>query len=141
MNSILFVCTGNVFRSMTAEYALRAHLGPISHVSVSSAGTRDDPKLTVRDDVASYLETKGLGVAAHKRTLITAELINDADRVIAMNVDHKLYLKEKFSVTVPHKTCPVRTREAAETIPLRQRARGWPRQAPLAYSGCEHHPA
>ena len=26
MPSILFVCTGNIFRSMTAEYALKARL-------------------------------------------------------------------------------------------------------------------
>ena len=27
MSSILFICTGNIFRSMVAEHALKAYLG------------------------------------------------------------------------------------------------------------------
>jgi Protein-tyrosine-phosphatase len=38
LQSVLFVCTGNIFRSVTAEYALKARLGlDTSHV-ISSAG-------------------------------------------------------------------------------------------------------
>ncbi|MGH0002780.1 hypothetical protein ACQU0X_22120 [Pseudovibrio ascidiaceicola] len=102
MKRILFVCTGNVFRSMTAEYSLRRQLGLNSQMSVASAGTREDPHLQVREDVADYLATKGLNVNTHRRTLVTADLINQSDFVIAKNTDHKRYLLEQFSVAVPH---------------------------------------
>ena len=39
MNHILFVCTGNIFRSMIAEHALRYTAGTTSDYSFSSAGT------------------------------------------------------------------------------------------------------
>ncbi|TMH71623.1 MAG: low molecular weight phosphotyrosine protein phosphatase, partial [Betaproteobacteria bacterium] len=40
---VLFVCTGNIFRSLTAEYALRRELGAQSAVAVASAGIHDYP--------------------------------------------------------------------------------------------------
>lgn len=35
--SILFVCTGNIFRSLVAEYALKRYLGPQGLYCVGSA--------------------------------------------------------------------------------------------------------
>jgi protein-tyrosine phosphatase len=43
MADVLFVCTGNIFRSLTAEYVLRRELGPNSRIVVASAGTDDYP--------------------------------------------------------------------------------------------------
>lgn len=96
---ILFVCTGNIFRSMTAEYALRAHLGDAVHVA--SAGTADRPELTVRSDVAAYLAGKGLDVSAHRRRMVTSDMIAAADRVIPMHVDHQRILAQRFGHNVP----------------------------------------
>jgi len=39
MRRVLFVCTGNVFRSLAAEYALREALGATSGLNV--AGTSE----------------------------------------------------------------------------------------------------
>jgi protein-tyrosine-phosphatase len=39
MPSIVFVCTGDMFRRMTAEYALKTMLEPRAPIRVSSAGT------------------------------------------------------------------------------------------------------
>jgi protein-tyrosine-phosphatase len=38
---VLFVCTGNIFRSLTAEYALRAELQRRQQHRRESAGTED----------------------------------------------------------------------------------------------------
>ena len=38
---ILFVCTGNIFRSLSADRALRALLAGNDTIHVSSAGTDD----------------------------------------------------------------------------------------------------
>jgi protein-tyrosine-phosphatase len=53
MPSILFVCTGNIFRRKTAEYALKARLDPRSPIPVSSAGTVAIPQ-QMHPDVRAY---------------------------------------------------------------------------------------
>lgn len=95
---IVFVCTGNIFRSLTAEYALRRELGGAT--LVSSAGTDDYPHV-VRPNVRDYLLTKGLDVRAHKRRTVTRDIVAGADLVVAMSTDHQRYLKEKFGLLAP----------------------------------------
>ena len=95
---IVFVCTGNIFRSLTAEYALRRELGP--GIAVSSAGTDDYPHI-VRPNVRDYLLAKGLDVRAHKRRTVTREILSGAELVVAMSTDHQRYLREKFGLAAP----------------------------------------
>ena len=95
---IVFVCTGNIFRSLTAEYALRRELG--GAMPVSSAGTDDYPHV-VRPNVRDYLLTKGLDVRAHKRRTVTRDILSGADLVVAMSTDHQRYLKETFGLQAP----------------------------------------
>ena len=97
---ILFVCTGNIFRSLTAEYALRRELGPQSAIAVSSAGTDDYPHV-VRPNVRDYLREKGLDVSAHRRRTLTRDILAGAERVVAMSTDHQRFLREKFGVQAP----------------------------------------
>ena len=95
---IVFVCTGNIFRSLAAEYALRRELGP--GIAVGSAGTDDYPHV-VRPNVRDYLLAKGLDVRAHKRRTVTREILSGAELVVAMSTDHKRYLREKFGLEAP----------------------------------------
>ena len=97
MASILFVCTGNIFRSLTAEYALRRELGPGCAIAVSSAGTDDYPHV-VRPNVRDYLLAKGLDVRAHKRRTVTREVLAGARLVVAMSTDHQRFLQETFGL-------------------------------------------
>ena len=101
MTRVLFVCTGNVFRSLTAEYALKQNLAAHNGIHVSSAGTRDAPEITVREDVAAYLMGKGLDVSGHRRRLVTAELLEETDLVVAMNTDHQKTLQDRHGHTAP----------------------------------------
>ena len=57
MKQVLFVCTGNIFRSPTAEHAVRRALNGREGVIVSSAGTQDYP-YEVRPMVRDYLLSK-----------------------------------------------------------------------------------
>lgn len=100
IRSVLFVCTGNIFRSMTAEYALRRALGQ-SSITVASAGTAHRPTLTVRGDVAEYLAGLGLDVSGHRRRTIDAHIAADAGLVIAMHTDHRQHLEDAFGITAP----------------------------------------
>ena len=95
MKSILFVCTGNIFRSMTAEYALKAALGLESAYVVSSAGTEAKPQEMVHY-VRARLYQRGLDPAKHQQRRMTADMLNEAKLIVAMGLDHRAYLKEQF---------------------------------------------
>jgi protein-tyrosine phosphatase len=93
---ILFVCTGNVFRSLTAEYALREFLGARNNIVVASAGTEDFPHV-VDAYVRGYLLSKGLDVSRHCRRTLTPEIMDEASCVIAMSTEHRYILAEHFN--------------------------------------------
>jgi protein-tyrosine phosphatase len=97
---VLFVCTGNIFRSLTAEYALRRELGAQSMLVVASAGTDDYPHV-VRPNVRDYLLDKGLDVRAHQRRTLTRQILEASELVIAMSTDHQRLLRERFGVQAP----------------------------------------
>jgi protein-tyrosine-phosphatase len=97
---VLFVCTGNIFRSMTAEHALRGELGAASGLLVASAGTDDYPHV-VRANVSDYLRLRGIDVSAHRRRTVTREMVVDAKLVVAMSTDHQRWLAGRYGVTVP----------------------------------------
>ena len=96
MRRLLFVCTGNIFRSLTAEYALRDLLGNPSGIRVASAGTEDFPHV-VNPLVRDYLRMRGLDVSPHRGRTLTAEILQDQDLVIAMSTDHRAILAADFN--------------------------------------------
>ena len=96
MRRVLFVCTGNIFRSLTAEFALREALGASGHILVASAGTADVP-FVVRPFVADYLFARGLDVRAHRRRTLTAAMLLEPGPVIAMSTEHRVVLAERFN--------------------------------------------
>jgi protein-tyrosine phosphatase len=96
MLRVLFVCTGNIFRSLTAEYALRDTLGAVSDIMVASAGTEDFPHV-VSPLVRDYLLVRGLDVSRHRRRTLTVQVLQEADVVIAMSTEHRLLLAERFN--------------------------------------------
>jgi protein-tyrosine phosphatase len=92
---VLFVCTGNIFRSLTAEHALRHALQARTDIHVSSAGTVDFPHV-VRPNVRDYLRSKGFDVSRHQRRTLTRELLEESHLVIAMSTDHRSHIQERF---------------------------------------------
>jgi len=100
MPSILFVCTGNIFRSMTAEYALKARLDPRSPIRVSSAGTQAIPQ-AMHPDVRTYLVQRGVEPSHHRQRKVSAELLAASDLVIAMSTDHQAFLVDTFRYHAP----------------------------------------
>jgi protein-tyrosine phosphatase len=93
---VLFVCTGNIFRSLTAEYALRAALLRTGRtIHVESAGTEDFPHV-VKPVVTRYLLTKGFDVRAHRRRTVTPQMLAAPGLVIAMSTEHVETLREQY---------------------------------------------
>jgi protein-tyrosine phosphatase len=94
---VLFVCTGNIFRSLAAEHALRHALRGRADVHVSSAGTDDYPHV-VRPNVRAYLLSKGFDVSGHRRRTLTHDILKDSHLVIAMSTNHQLFIRERFGL-------------------------------------------
>lgn len=96
---LLFVCSGNVFRSMTAEYCLKKYLkdNGISHVRVSSAGTTAGPQ-PIKARTIEMLEGLGIDVRGHKQTKLDKKLLASHDIVIAMSANHRDFMQKEFGV-------------------------------------------
>jgi len=95
MRQVLFVCTGNIFRSLTAEYALRHALGPRADLLVASAGT-EDRWYDVHPLVSGHLHSRGIDVSRHRRRTLAADMLAPAVTVIAMSTDHRDFIAQNF---------------------------------------------
>jgi protein-tyrosine phosphatase len=98
--SVLFVCTGNIFRSVAAEYALKAGLGVDTSCIVSSAGIDVKPQ-SMHDWVQARLREKGADPTTHVQRQLTRDLVGATDLVIAMGRDHQVFVREQFGREVP----------------------------------------
>lgn len=100
MQRVLFICTGNIFRSLTADRAVRGLLAAKSEFHVSSAGTVDYPHV-VRPYTRGYLLSKGYDVSGHRRRTLTQEILDESHLVVAMSTDHQAFIRERFGRQVP----------------------------------------
>ena len=97
---ILFVCTGNIFRSLTADVALRGLLSGRADITVSSAGTDDYPHV-VRPYTRGYLLSRGFDVSRHQRRTLTRAILDESHLVVAMSTDHQAFIRERFGREAP----------------------------------------
>ena len=88
--NFLFVCTGNSCRSPIAEYYFKqlCKQNNLPEVTTASAGTkaeegREAPELSVQ-----LFKLLGLDISSHRSTPLSAELVENADAIIAMGHDH-----------------------------------------------------
>lgn len=102
MKTILFICTGNIFRSMTAEYALKAILEerPELNYSVSSAGVEAMPQMMAAY-IKDQLVQRGIDPSGHRQRKLTAEILAETDLAVAMGFDHRAYVRETFKQDIP----------------------------------------
>jgi len=97
---VLFVCTGNIFRSLTADVAVGKLLARQEDINVSSAGTADHPHV-VRPYTREYLLSKGYDVSGHGRRTLTRAIMDESDLVVAMSTDHQAFIRERYGREVP----------------------------------------
>jgi len=97
---LLFVCTGNIFRSLAADAATRCLLAGRRDIHVSSAGTDDYPHV-VRPYTRGYLLEKGFDVSAHRRRTLSQALVDESQLVVAMSTDHQAVIRQRFGRDVP----------------------------------------
>jgi protein-tyrosine-phosphatase len=102
IKKILFVCSGNVFRSMSVKYYLIyfCKLNKINNVSVDSAGisVNLNENQIIRKEVKDELKKGGLDVSDHQPKNVGFLDLKSYDLIVSMGYNHKKYLKDKFSV-------------------------------------------
>ena len=99
---ICFVCSGNVFRSMAAEYLMKNRLYKqgISAFQVSSAGITAKTQ-EISPIVLASLKERGIDASGHKQTKLTQEIVDDTDLLIAMGINHQVFIQDTRWVKVP----------------------------------------
>lgn len=92
---VLFVCTGNICRSAFAETYLRAHLGPDSPVTVSSAGTMAVVGHDLEDQMAARAELMDLPYTGHSARQLTGRILAAADLVLVFEEHHLTWVLDE----------------------------------------------
>lgn len=105
--SVVFVCTGNICRSVTAERVLQHHLARAGvEAVVDSAGISDEEAGNPIDPTqARVLRTAGYRTEAHVARQITPERLAERDVAIAMTRRHYRAL-QKLIEDLPAEVAP-----------------------------------
>lgn len=91
---ILYICTGNAFRSPAAEALTRKYR---PELEVESAGT--DGASHIPDNVKELLEEEGaLKYVKEEPEVVSQRAIDDADLIIVMMEEHRKHLLDNFDV-------------------------------------------
>ncbi|MDO8593707.1 MAG: hypothetical protein Q7R59_02335 [bacterium] len=95
--SILFVCTGNVFRSVSAEQCFKKYLSDngINGWEVGSAGIIAD-KASIDPKTLETLQKFGIENFAHHQRKLTREILGAYDVIVGMAENHIAFMKSEF---------------------------------------------
>lgn len=98
---ILYVCTWNIFRSMSAEYLSNKYINDsgIQNISVSSAWTRARPEFPFPRTV-KRLNFYWCDASNHQQTKISPELLAEQDLIICMAEHHRQSVRELWFESV-----------------------------------------
>ncbi|HKY97391.1 MAG TPA: low molecular weight protein arginine phosphatase [Gemmatimonadaceae bacterium] len=93
---ILFVCSGNTCRSPLAEAIARKLIAAAGRtdLEVSSAGTSAWDGSPASDGALLVGMERGLDLSEHRSRLLTPEIIQGADLVLAMSPSHLSRIKD-----------------------------------------------
>ena len=99
---VLFVCTGNIFRSMSAEYCLKDYIkkNNLIGVEVASAGTCAIPEPMDKITKSTLLSFE-INPSKHKQRKINAKYFDEYDLIVAMHKNHQEFIKKHFEKEVP----------------------------------------
>ena len=100
MKKILFVCSGNVFRSLSAEYCLEKILKQKKNTSwqVMSAGITAKPQ-PIDPKTRAVLKKCGIITIKHQQHKLNRRLLASATIVIPMAKNHLNFIQSKFGYT------------------------------------------
>jgi protein-tyrosine phosphatase len=99
MVSVLFVCTGNQYRSPIAAEVFREQLrrdGRAAQWQVSSAGTWTSPGCHAPRKAVELARSFGVNIDEHVTRMLDAKMLKDADLVFVMEEGHKEAIQAEF---------------------------------------------
>lgn len=97
---ILFICTGNVFRSISAKYCLKQYLvdNNIKGFVVDSAGIIAK-KQPIEAKIRKVLKELGIAKVVNRQKRLDRKMLRDYDIIIVMTKNHAEFIKSKFNFT------------------------------------------
>lgn len=101
---ILFVCTGNTCRSTMAHglaQQLTKELAGAENLIIKSAGTHAYFGAPASMGAMQALAELGIDFSEHHATILTKELIQEADLILAMTISHKNYILDLVPEAAP----------------------------------------
>jgi protein-tyrosine phosphatase len=99
MKKILFVCTGNQYRSPLAAAYFQKKLqedGIAGNWQVSSAGTWAVPEQSIPKDVLKLAKKMEIHLACQASRQVTGALLGSQDAILVMETGHEEALKVEF---------------------------------------------
>lgn len=99
--NILFVCSGNVFRSVFAE-GYTKHLlkeNGLENINIFSCGTIAEEKFRIPESIKKLFKLyniKEKDLSKHIPTKINEELLSTADIILVMDKSHLDFIKQNF---------------------------------------------
>ncbi|GAB2934939.1 hypothetical protein GCM10027047_34220 [Rhodococcus aerolatus] len=132
---VLFVCTGNICRSPTAERLLAAQAAAHGwDVSASSAGTRAVVDHAMEPSAAAVLAELGGDADGFRGRQLTAAMIDGADLVLAMTAAHRgkvldlrpAALRRTFTLREAAQLVPDAVSDEPAPVQLARHRRGFP---------------
>lgn len=95
MKTVLFVCTGNTCRSSMAEWLFKDMIKDIDKLKclrIKSAGVFALPGQNASKQAIIAMEKHGIDLNKHSSSKLTKELIDEADLILTMTMNHKYAL-------------------------------------------------
>ena len=94
VNSVLFICHGNICRSSYAEFAFRRQAGRADQLVVSSAGfvgpDRQPPSLALQAALR-----RGLDMRDHRSRLLTQPMLDEAEIIVVMSAEQAAIVQRR----------------------------------------------
>jgi len=96
--SFLFVCFGNIMRSPMCEALMKQALAsmPSAQFSVRSAGLNATPGRPAPPWATTAAQDFGISLEHHRARLLTADMVDQADAIFAMDYDNLTQLQFRY---------------------------------------------
>ena len=97
IKNILLVCTGNTCRSPMAEGFLRHLLEKKHGYTVRSAGLAGGYGAPASHHAIEAMNDEGIDISNHKSSMLTGDMLEEADIVLVMTEGHKRAIADWFT--------------------------------------------
>lgn len=93
--SVLFVCTGNIARSASADVISRARFGDLA-LRYSSAGIGAVVGHGLASDVVTAVDALGIDPGQHRARQLTRAMLDEAGLVLALDLTHRQWILDEW---------------------------------------------